>query len=163
MSDSQNAGSTFGLGNYGENASVFGATQLLGILGRVQSKLQQAANSSDLFAQVFGDKANTAEIQAVRSQWSVGDFSQLPSVQILSAANTNGAFGAYASSTQTVYLSETLFQSNAAPTDSLLGVVGVLVEETFHWLDDRVGNDTDGDEGELARNLIFDSNLSGAE
>jgi len=163
MSDSQNASSTFGLGNYLDKASVFGASQLPDALGLVQSKLQQAAASHDLFAQVFGDKANTAEIQAVRSQWSVGDFSQLPSVQVLSADNMNGAFGAYASSTQTVYLSDTLFQSNAAPTDSLLGVVGVLVEETFHWLDDRVGADTAGDEGELAKDLLFGVSLSNSE
>ena len=84
-------------------------------------------------------------------------------MQILSADITEGAFGLYAHDTQTIYLSDTLFQSNAAPTNSLFGAVGVLVEETFHWLDARVGNDTAGDEVELARNLIFDSNLSVAE
>ncbi|PZV17778.1 MAG: hypothetical protein DCF20_05260 [Pseudanabaena sp.] len=163
MSDSQNAGSNFVLDNYVGNASVFGANQLPDILGLVQSKLQQAAASPDLFAQVFGDKANTAEIQAMRSQWSVGDFSQLPSIQILSAANFNNALGAYASSNQTVYLSDTLLKYNAAPIDSFSGAAGVLVEETFHWLDDRVGEDTKGDEGEFARNLIFGLSLSGDE
>jgi hypothetical protein len=161
MSVNQNAGSTFGLGSGGD-ASIF-ATQIPDILGIVRERLQQAASNPDLFVEVFGNKANTAELQTVRSQWSVGDFSQLPSVQILSAANTNGAFGAYASSTQTMYLSDSLFQSSAAPTNSVLGAAGVLVEETFHWLDDRVGTDTQGDEGELAKDLVFGVSLSSSE
>ncbi|NMF59613.1 C2 family cysteine protease [Pseudanabaena yagii] len=161
MSVNQNAGSTFGLGSGGD-ASIF-ANQIPDILGIVRERLQQAASNPDLFVEVFGNKANTSELQTVRSQWSVGDFSQLPSVQILSAANTNGAFGAYASSTQTMYLSDALFQASAAPTNSVLGAAGVLVEETFHWLDDRVGTDTQGDEGELAKDLIFGVSLSASE
>ncbi|MFN9759225.1 MAG: C2 family cysteine protease [Pseudanabaena sp.] len=157
----QNAVSTFGL-SYAGDASIF-ASQISDVLGVVTEKLQQAAANSDLFIQVFGNKANTSELQSVRSQWSVGDFSQLPSIQILSAANTNGAFGAYASSTQTMYLSDALLQSSAAPTNSVLGAAGVLVEETFHWLDDRVGTDTQGDEGELAKNLLFGISLSSSE
>jgi len=162
MSGSQNAGSTFGLSS-GVDASIFGTNQLPDVLGLVRERLQQAASNSDLFAQVFGDKTNTAELQAVRSQWSVGDFSQLPAIQILSAANTNGAFGAYANSNQTIYLSDALFHSGAAPTNSVLGAVGVLVEETFHWLDDRVGVDTQGDEGELGKMLVFGAPMSSTE
>jgi len=161
MSSNQYAGSSFGLGSGGD-ASIF-ANQIPDILGIVRERLQQAASNPDLFVQVFGNKAHTSELQTVRSQWSVGDFSQLPSVQILSSANTNGAFGAYASSTQTMYLSDVLFQASAAPTNSVLGAAGVLVEETFHWLDDRVGTDTQGDEGELAKDLIFGVSLSASE
>ena len=145
--------------------SPFDANPLLAIdiLGIVKSRLQQAASNSDLFVQIFGDKANTAEIQSVRSQWVIGDFSQLPSIQILSASNMNGGFGAYASSNETVYLSDALFQNGAVPPNSFMQVAGVLVEETFHWLDDRVGVDTAGDEGELARNLVFGTTPSSAE
>jgi len=161
MYSNQNTEPTFGLG-CGGDASIF-ANQIPDILGIVRERLQQAASNPDLFFQVFGNKANTSELQTVRSQWSVGDFSQLPSIQILSAANTDGAFGAYASSTQTMYLSDALFQSSAAPTNSVLGAAGVLIEETFHWLDDRVGTDTQGDEGELAKDLIFGVSLSASE
>ena len=160
MFENQNVGVNLGL-NSAIDALTFSA--LPDALGIVNAKLQQIASNSDLFSQVFGEKANTAEILSVRKQWAIGDFSQLPTVQILSAADMNGTFGAYANSTQTVYLSDILFQSNAAPTNSLFGVVGVLVEETFHWIDDSVGNDTEGDEGELARNLVFSVNQSTAE
>jgi subtilisin family serine protease len=159
MSSSQNTASIFST-NSGADASVF---ELLhpDLLGLVKSKLQQAAETPDLFTQVFGDKANTVELQTVRSQWSVGDFRNLPSVQILSAANTNGAVGAYVN--QTIYLSDALFQPNAAPSSSVFGAAGVLVEETFHFLDSLVGSDTVGDEGEYAKDLIFGVTLNDSE
>ena len=159
MSDNQN----FGFGFSGADASIFGVNQLPDIFGVVKSKLQQAAASPDLFVQVFGDKANTVEFQSIRHQWAIGIFSQLPSIQVISAADMNGADGAYASSTQKIYLSDSLFQSGAAPVDSMLGVAGVLTEETFHWLDDRVGTDTNGDEGELPKDLLFGVSLSDSE
>jgi len=159
MSDSQNVGFNFAVGD----ASIFGAGQLADAFGIVKAKLQQVASNDGLFAQVFGDKANTVEFQSVRQQWAIGDFSQLPSVQVISAADLHGADGAYASSTQKIYLSDSLFQSGAAPVDSVLGVAGVLTEETFHWLDDRVGTDTQGDEGELAKDLLFGVSLSDSE
>jgi surface antigen len=154
MSDSQNAGSTFGLVNYLDNASVFGANQLPDVLGLVQSKLQQAAASPDLFVQVFGDKANTSEFQTVIKQWSVGDFSQLPSVQILSAANMNGNYGGYDKITNNIYLSSDLFSSKTMSIDSVFGPEGVWTEEIGHYLD-RFGADTLGDEGEKFRNFVF--------
>ena len=159
MSISQNTASIFST-NSGVDASLFEVLHP-DLLGLVKSKLQQSAVSTDLFAQVFGDKANTVELQTVRSQWSVGDFTNLPSVKILSAANTNGAVGAYVN--QTVYLSDALFQPNAAPTSSVFGAAGVLVEETFHFLDSLVGSDTEGDEGEYAKDLIFGVSLSDSE
>jgi Ca2+-binding RTX toxin-like protein/pimeloyl-ACP methyl ester carboxylesterase len=159
MSDNQN----FGFGFSGADASIFGVNQLADIFGAVKGKLQQAAASPDLFVQVFGDKANTAELRSVIEEWRGGIFSQLPSVQVISAADMNGADGAYASSTQKIYLSDALFQSSAAPVDSVLGVARVLTEETFHWLDDRVGTDTNGDEGELGSGLLFGVSVSDSE
>ena len=160
MSDSQNASFSFA----GVDASNFTVNQLLDVFGIVKEKLQQAANNPSIFAEVFGvNKASTREFQSVIGQWKIGDFSQLPSVQVISAADMNGADGAYASSTQKIYFSDSLFQSNAAPVNSVLGAAGVLTEETFHWLDDHVGTDTQGDEGELARGLLFDVSLSDSE
>ena len=154
MSDSQNVGFGFTVST-GADASIFAVNQLPDIFGIVKAKLQLAANDSSFIAQVFGDKANTSEVQSIIGEWKIGVFGQLPSVQVISAADMNGADGAYASSTQKIYLSDSLFQSSAAPVNSVLGVAGVLTEETFHWLDDRVGTDTQGDEGEFAKDLLF--------
>jgi hypothetical protein len=47
-------------------------------------------------------------------------------------------------SDQTIYLSDSLFQVNSG--DPLVGgAAEVLTEEIFHWLDDRVGADIQGD------------------
>jgi len=131
------------------------------LLSPVQTRLQAIASSDDFFTRVLGEKANTAEIQAIRSQWAVGDFSIFPKLQILDAAVLGEAFGAYSETTQTIYLSDALLANGA--DDCMFGATGVLIEETFHWLDSLVGDDTPGDEGELARHLIFGVTPSGEE
>jgi hypothetical protein len=122
-------------------------------LGIVKTKLQQAAGNDQLFEAVFGEKANTVEFQSIRGQWEIGDFSQLPTITVLDPSDMRGNFGAYASNG--IYLSSILFQSNAAPTSSVFGASGVLVEEIGHFLDAQVGVDTRGDEGEYFRNSVF--------
>jgi Ca2+-binding RTX toxin-like protein len=147
MSDSQGLGLGFAVGD----ASIFGIGQLADVFGIVKAKLQQVASNDGLFAAVFGDKANTDEVQSVRGQWAIGDFSQLPSVQVISAADMNGADGAYASSTQKIYLSDAAFGMGAAVT---------LIEEIGHFLDAKVGQDTVGDEGERFASSVFELQLS---
>ncbi len=60
------------------------------LLSPVQIRLQALASSDDFFTRVLGEKANTAEIQAIRSQWAVGDFSIFPKLQIVDAAVLGG-------------------------------------------------------------------------
>jgi hypothetical protein len=115
MSDSQNVGFGFTV-SAGVDASIFAVNQLPDVFGIVKGKLQQAANDSSFIAQVFGDKANTSEVQSIIGEWKIGVFGQLPSVQVISAADMNGADGAYASSTQKIYLSDSLFQCNISIT-----------------------------------------------
>jgi len=131
------------------------------LLSPVQTRLQAIASSDDFFTRVFGEKANTAEIQAIRSQWAVGDFSIFPKLQIVDAAVMGEAFGAYSQTNQTIYLSDALLANGV--DDCMFGATGVLIEETFHWLDSLVGDDTPGDEGELARHLIFGVTPNGEE
>ena len=77
-------------------------------------------------------------------QWAAGVFSALPPIVLLSAADINGALGAYALSTGTIYLN----------ADWLTGaskeqVIAVLTEELGHHLDGLLNEvDTPGDEGE---------------
>ena len=153
MSDIQNSGLGFSVSN-GVDTSNFGVNPLQDLFGIVKSKLQQAASNPSIFAEVFGDKANTVEFQSVIGQWQVGVFSQLPTVQVVSAADMNGADGAYASSTQKIYLSDAAFGMGAAIT---------LTEEIGHFLDSKVGEDTVGDEGERFASSVFDVQLSSDE
>ena len=84
------------------------------------------------------------------SQWSAGEFGGLPPIVLLSAADINGALGAYAISTSTIYLN----------VDWLVGaskeqVFAVLTEELGHHLDGLLNAvDTPGDEGEYFAGLL---------
>ena len=77
-------------GNNRRDISALGTNPLSDVFSVVKANLQQAASNPVLFTQIFGDKANTSEFQAIVSQWKVGDFSQLPTVQVISAADMNG-------------------------------------------------------------------------
>jgi Ca2+-binding RTX toxin-like protein len=84
------------------------------------------------------------------NQWAAGEFGALPPIVLLSSADINGAMGAYAISTGTIYLN----------ADWLAGatkaqVFAVLTEELGHHLD-RLLNvvDTPGDEGEYFARLL---------
>jgi Ca2+-binding RTX toxin-like protein len=83
-------------------------------------------------------------------QWAAGEFGGLPPIVLLSAADINGALGAYAISTGTIYLN----------ADWLAGaskeqVIAVLTEELGHHLDGLLNAvDTPGDEGEFFSALL---------
>ena len=49
--------------------------------------------------------SSPATLSDLVSQWSAGDFSSLPPIQLLSGSDIGGALGAYASSTGTIYSS----------------------------------------------------------
>jgi hypothetical protein len=84
------------------------------------------------------------------TQWAAGVFSALPPIVLLSSADINGALGAYAISTGTIYLN----------ADWLAGaskeqVFSVLTEELGHHLDGMLNAvDTPGDEGEYFARML---------
>jgi len=80
-------------------------------------------------------------------QWGSGDFSSIPEIVLLSAADMNGAMGAYVISTGKIYLNKDWLLT--AGSDA---VGAVLIEELGHHLDGMVNDaDTSGDEGEVLR------------
>ena len=89
-------------------------------------------------------------LQDLITQWSTGEFGGLPPIVLLSSADINGAMGAYAISTGTIYLN----------ADWLAGaskeqMIAVLTEELGHHLDGLLNAvDTPGDEGEYFTRLL---------
>ena len=78
-------------------------------------------------------------------QWAAGVFSALPPVVLLSSSAINGALGAYALSTGTIYIN-----ADWLAVASNEQVVAVLTEELGHHLDGVLNAvDTPGDEGEM--------------
>jgi hypothetical protein len=79
------------------------------------------------------------------------NWSVIPRVEILSGAGMGGAIGAWAESTQTIYLN-----SDWLATATGDQISAVLTEEFGHYLESEVNQrDTQGDEGELLSSILF--------
>jgi predicted metal-dependent peptidase len=84
------------------------------------------------------------------SKWQKGDFTQLPQIEILSSSILGNANGAYATSTNRIYLSDT-FVANATTT----ALSAVLLEEIGHFVDAHINQtDSSGDEGKIFADLV---------
>jgi hypothetical protein len=95
-------------------------------------------------------------LQSYVSQWSAGNFKNLPQIVLLSADDISGAYGAYADSTDTIYLNQDWLLTATEEE-----IQKVLTEELGHYLDDQLNEgDTKGDEGELFARLINDESVS---
>jgi len=91
------------------------------------------------------------------SQWQDGDFSQLPTVELLSSEAISGAMGAYGN--ETIYLNED-WLSTASEEDA----VAVLMEELGHHLDQVVNvTDSPGDEGAIFASQALEKRLIALE
>lgn len=92
------------------------------------------------------------QLQSLVSQWSAGNFKSLPQIVLLSDADISGAQGAYADSTDTIYLN-----ADWLLTATEEQIQKVLTEELGHSLDDQLNLvDTKGDEGEYFSYQLFD-------
>ncbi len=108
-----------------------------------------------LFDITFGKQYNQIAAMQFRSQWQERDFSQFPKVEVISSSILGNANGAYASSTNTIYLSDNFIEN--ATTNSL---VNVLLEEYGHFVDAQINQvDSKGDEGAIFAALVLGQSL----
>ena len=116
-------------------------------------------------APIFGGSGDFSQFQALVDTWGLGDFSQLPTIQILPSSFINGAKGAFSEVNRTIYLSSDYLFQASGDRDSLTGVTGTLLEEIGHFVDSLInqGSDTPGDEGELFSANLMDLSLSSQE
>ncbi|MEI8251973.1 MAG: M48 family metalloprotease, partial [Synechococcus sp. ELA057] len=90
-------------------------------------------------------------LQSLSTQWAAGEFSSLPPILLLPAEAISGAYGAYATSTDSIYINESWLL-----TASDEQIAAVLTEELGHFLDAHLNqSDTPGDEGEVFSNLLL--------
>jgi Zn-dependent protease with chaperone function len=95
------------------------------------------------FDSIFGTEYNVSVAQSLRTQWQSGNFSQLPTIEVIDDQILGNARGAYASSTNVIYLSDQ-FVETASPQQ----LEAVVLEEIGHFVDAQVNTtDTVGDEG----------------
>ena len=121
-----------------------------------------AFSSANNFWQVFDTAFGTGYIRSVaeilRLQWQAGDFSQLPQIEILDSSILGGANGAYATSTNKIYLS-----ANYVATATPENLVSTLLEEIGHFVDAQINlTDSAGDEGAIFAELVQGYSLNDA-
>jgi len=90
-------------------------------------------NFWNLFDSAFVKQYNHTVAATLRSQWQAGDFSQLPKIEVISSRILGSANGAYASSTNKIYLSDTFVASATRKA-----VSAVLLQEIGNFVDARV-------------------------
>jgi hypothetical protein len=116
-------------------------------------------NFWNLFDTAFGSSYDFATAASFRSQWQSQDFSLFPQIEVVSSEVLGSAKGAYAISTNRIYLSDQFV--SVASQQSL---EAVILEEFGHFVDAQVNTtDTPGDEGELFLAIVRGVSLSAAE
>ncbi|MBK1990921.1 hypothetical protein A0J48_026000, partial [Sphaerospermopsis aphanizomenoides BCCUSP55] len=112
-------------------------------------------NFWQVFDTAFGTQYDHSAAEILRLQWQAGDFSQLPEIEIIDSSILGGANGAYASSKNKIYLSNT-FVANATSA----AISAVLLEEIGHFVDDQINlTDSAGDEGAIFAELVQGKSL----
>ncbi|MDX2230534.1 MAG: PA14 domain-containing protein [Leptolyngbyaceae cyanobacterium bins.349] len=120
-----------------------------------QGLLVAFANSEKFFPTVtlaFGNSWQSHSLNTLQHQWATGDFGAMPAIQIRSSAELNGALGAFAQATNTIYLSQSYLEQNAFNPQA---IAGVLLEEVGHFVDATINlTDAPGDEGAIFSTLV---------
>jgi len=123
------------------------------------TRFAKLENFWSLFDTAFGSSYDFATAASFRSQWQSQDFSLFPQIEVVSGDVLGSAKGAYAISTNRIYLSAQ-FVSRA----SQQSLEAVILEEFAHFVDAQVNaTDTPGDEGELFSDLVRGVELSSSE
>jgi len=133
-------------------------------MSEVYGDLSKFAAAPDFVAKMnlaFGENWDAAGAKALAEGWFNGDFSDIPSVKVVSSAEIGGANGAFAEATDTIYLSKEFLAGNAA---NPAAVADVLLEEIGHSVDARLNvTDAPGDEGAIFAAVVQGKELSEGE
>ncbi|MEG4916366.1 hypothetical protein [Microcoleus sp. B7-D4] len=133
-------------------------------MSEVYGDLSKFAADPDFAAKLnvaFGENWDAAAAKALAEGWFQGDFSDIPSVKVVSSAEIGGANGAFAAATDTIYLSKEFLTQNVA---NPAAVADVLLEEIGHSVDARLNvTDSPGDEGAIFGAIVQGKELSEGE
>ncbi len=127
-------------------------------LDTVFGLLHQFANTPrfhESIAVIFG---NSVDASGFQTAWMNRDFATFPPIEIRSAAEINGANGAFSRDTGKIYLAAEFITQNA---NNLEAITNVLLEEYGHFVDAQINViDTPGDEGAIFARLVQGDILS---
>ena len=140
-----------------ESLPIGANVQLASAIANLKITLQDTASNGTFVTAASsalnqGSSSNLDAIQAIATKLIANNFSDLPSISLVSGKDMGGALGAYVASADTIVVNEE-WLATASTND----VKAVLVEEFGHFLDTKVngGTDTLGDEGQaFSRQLL---------
>ena len=140
------------------------STILNSAIASSQELLTQFSLSEDLIADLsvaFGSDYDSDAAQELISQWQTGEFAAFPEFEIRSAAEINGANGAYSTDTNKIYISEEYLLANA---NDVKAVSNLILEEYGHFVDASINTvDAAGDEGAIFSGLVQGESFTESE
>ncbi|MEE9335114.1 MAG: hypothetical protein V3U65_13580 [Granulosicoccaceae bacterium] len=136
-----------------------------------QNRFAETAGDKEKFHQLmknsFGQNYDKTKAENIRQQTLAGDFSWMPTIQLVDASNltdVSGAqaagegLGAYSAESDTIFLNRELLLRDPAKAEE------ILTEEVGHALDTRINtSDAAGDEGNIFSILSHGGDLSAEE
>ena len=109
----------------------------------------------------FGNDFNRSVANQLFDDFAKGKFKAVPTIEIVSRNDINGANGAFSITTGKIYLAGDFISQNAQNVNA---VAAVLLEEIGHFVDSRINTkDTAGDEGDIFARLVQGDSLSQQE
>ncbi|MFN6154652.1 hypothetical protein [Anabaena sp. AL09] len=109
----------------------------------------------------FGNDFDAKKANQLFGDFAKGKFNAVPTIEIVSRNDINGANGAFAVATGKIYLSREFITANAQNVNA---IAAVLLEEYGHYVDSRINTaDTAGDEGDVFARLVQGDSLSESE
>ncbi|MEB3827610.1 Calx-beta domain-containing protein [Phormidium sp. CCY1219] len=124
----------------------------------VRERLQTFAgdpNFTGWMQLAFGEGIEIADLQDV---WAGGSLGALPEIEVRPAAEINGARGAFATATNTIYLAQELL------SESVEQVARVFLEEYGHYVDSLLTpGDAPGDEGAIFAEVVRGNELGSSD
>jgi hypothetical protein len=124
------------------------------------SKLKDDSELDKKLELAFGDSFDRDLAEKLITDFSKENFTDLPSLEIISGKNINGANGAFAAATNTIYLSSE-FVANSKSTDA---IASVILEEIGHYLDSQINYaDSSGDEGDIFSRTVRGEQIDAQE
>ncbi|MBD2484481.1 VWD domain-containing protein [Planktothrix sp. FACHB-1365] len=127
----------------------------------IEKALQVAQNYLSDFASSADFNAKMQLAFGNHKIWDKADLIDFPTIEIRPGSEINNARGAFATATNTIYLSQELVDEN---TGNVGAIASVLLEEYGHYIDAQNNAiDSPGDEGELFADLFLGKGLSESE
>ena len=122
-----------------------------------QNLLSNFSQSPDFASNLQFTFGNRIEVNHFKQAWQRKEIA-FPKVEVVFTKTINGANGAFAKDTNTIYLSQEFLTANA---DDPNAITNVVLEEYGHYIDSQINDaDAPGDEGAIFAALVQGKELS---